>query len=246
MVGFCILGIGNCKKTTEQKAVETEQLKKIKELISKNIQEFSINSKTTIQNFNELMLKAAGDIIISDIEIKQYAEITSKTILNVKEILKSDDFIDDMINIASEISLKSMGDKGIFGAGKKTITSTEQNLLTEIKEKFKLVVKTKDEFGCIDNVLNKNKLTAKAGGDIVVHGYHIEQTSKIMSTCVITVIKNIFKKLKINEKIINDLKSEEIEKTGINWTYVIISIVILIIIIFIYILSKKNIFKYIF
>jgi hypothetical protein len=239
-MSFCIFGIGSCGSKVKQDAITKKQFEKTKEIISENIHEMFLESPSTIENFQSIMAKAKGDVIITDIEMVQYAELTSKTEFNIKESLKSDELIKEIFDEASKIALESSGKGGILGTGSKVTTSTENDMLTIIKEKFKSIVRTKDVFKCVSTVLNTSKISGVSeDGKTVISGIHMRQTAKLVSDCTIDVIKKIFKSITIDEKIISKLETESkaIAETGFtNTTFYLLLGAILLVIILLYFL----------
>jgi len=207
-MSFCIFGIGNSGSKVKQTAITNKQLKKAQEIILRNVHETLFSSASTIENFQSIVAKASGNVIIHDIDVKQYAELTSKTEFDVKNVLKSNDVIHEIFNEASKIALKSRSKGGLFGSTSKVITNTQNKVLTEIREKFKKTVKTKDSYKCVSTVLNTSKISAISGKNVIIYGVKIKQTAKMISNCAIKAMKNIISSIKVDEELISKLKSE--------------------------------------
>jgi hypothetical protein len=208
---FCFLGIlGNCGSFAENKSLIENQTNVMHDYIFKKVSNFLGNIQASVSNFQNIMAEASGDIIIEGIKMKQYAEVTSETEVNISNMITEDNVIDDLINIMAKENLKAEAKSSFFQRSTRSMTNSETKMVTEIKKQVKDIITVNTVINCISNIISKQQITAKSsGGSVIIRGIEMEQSSKLMAQCAIKAISDVISKVKISDKLLEDIKKEQ-------------------------------------
>lgn len=208
--GFCIFGIGDCGSEADSKSLTLQQLDKVRSVVSEIISNTTASSTVSAKNYQRVHVTAKKNIIISGIDMEQYAIVKDTTNLDIKKALSTESAISDIIDTAGDVANKAIAKSaGIAPPKAKTYTETQEKFLTSIKEQYKNIIDTTNIFACLSDVLNQQLIDLKSRKEsVIVKGIHMGQAIDSMSSCSIRAILNISKKIKIDSKTISKLKAE--------------------------------------
>jgi hypothetical protein len=212
MDNLCFLNIiGGCPNTTTTRQILKKQLSSINEFINERTMSTFMKSATTAGNFQQIIAEAEGDVIITDIDMKQYAELTSDTKFDVNSVINDETNINEMIDMLADISLsvKAKMEGGILDPGQITRTESEDEIITEVKNQFKSLIKEQDVLSCVESVLNEQTITAKAKGDVIIKGIRMDQTAVATTECLMKNVSEVFSKMDLEEFIKERVRIED-------------------------------------
>jgi hypothetical protein len=199
---ICILGIigecGDINKVTNIKNIQTDF---INTFINEKILTTLQNSNTTSSNTQSIIAKAVGNIIVSDVNMNIYSELTSDTIIKINESIDNEDTIDNMIETLAkqsiDISTRGTTEPSLSG-GNVTMTSEEVNIVNNIKNQYHQINKSEKKSSCISNIINTQVINVDAESNVVIKAINMVTTSKLISKCVLNSITNILSKIKLS------------------------------------------------
>ena len=199
---FCFLGIiGKCGSDAESKVIQKTQISVLNTFLNEHFIKTLNNSTSTIDNIQEIFAEADGNIIISDINLKQYAKLTSNTQIDVESSIQEEKTIDEMIDALAKVNLDVESQTQGISMGSNTYTETVVETIIDIKKQFKSIIKEENISQCINNIFNQQSIKAKSKQDILITGIRLEQTSIALTECLIKSVNNIFSKIKLSEEI---------------------------------------------
>lgn len=249
---ICFLGIiGDCSNEIITKETRRQQLKKLNEFLNERIISVFAESQTSVENIQEIFAEAEGNIIISDIDLKQYAKITSNTKYDIKNIINDHTNIEQIVNILAEISMdiNSKMESGL-SKGQRVTSETDNELIIEVTNQFKSVIKSQNIMTCVQNILNRQTISVKTKENIIIKGIKMDQTAMAVTECIMNNIMEIFNQIDIKEDIeskIQDIKKIDVSSKGFLDSllgqgigiikYIIIGIIVLIVSIILVVIS---------
>lgn len=260
MTKICILGMGDCGTEVEKKVVQRNQLTSLNEFLDEKIIKSFAKSATAIENIQNIFAEAEGNVLISDVDMKQYAELTSDTQIDIQDTIEDEKNIDQMIDMLADVNSRTQSElKGLaLPSGQVIRTDVENEIITDIKNQFKSLIKKENISSCVANILNRQTINAKAKGNVIIKGIKMDQTASLVSSCYISAIGRIFNKIEIDQEITPKTKAviEDIaiiegpiaaiataKKTGVITIVIIIAILLAVIIpailIFIFVMFRR-------
>jgi len=219
---ICILGlIGDCSDINTVKNIKKVQTDYLNSFINEHVLTTMQNNNSTSTNIQSIIAKAVGNVIISDIKMNIYSELTSDTSIQINETIDNEDVINTMIDTLTKQSI-DISTKGVtepnWSGGNQTMTSEEVDIVHNIKNQYHSINKTEKKSSCISNILNSQVINVDAGNNVIIKAINMETTSKLVSKCVLSSITNIISKIKLSTNVkISDSSdtSSSSTKTGI-------------------------------
>jgi len=180
------------------KSSAQSEINNLVESVLKVYSEFSQSCATTAINSNEFIIKAKGDVSVSNLNIDQFAQVNTKCLQDVVNNTKVEQKIKELIKNSAEaitgaLAIASKADTN-------TVTNNVTNLVTEIKNTYKQ--------SCIGNAMNENVFEFEStDGKVTVNGINIKQYSNSLTDCVQKIVANSEAKAELDQSIDNSAKS---------------------------------------
>lgn len=203
MDGFCFFGlIGKCGSETYTKTVQTRQLEVLNSFVSEKIVNTLSEQRSTLENMQIISIESGGDILLMDINLKQYADLKSDTNIKIEKKLRDESNISDMIDALAKVNLDIKNEtSGILSGSAKTFTESEVKIISEIKNQFINKIQSVDTISCINSAVNQQTINLKASGNVTVKSVNMEQTGELVAKCYTNIVLDIFKKIDLSNVI---------------------------------------------
>jgi hypothetical protein len=208
---FCIFGFGICGPDAESKQILKKQLVNVEDIF-RSVSEKSLSShRATISNIMSIAAKAEGSVMISGITMQQYAELTSKSVMNLNKSLDMKNIADKIMESSISLTSGAKTDKSglLVESSKPTLSTAQQDLVTTIKKQITEKYESIDKSECVSSIVNSQMITAESvTGDVTITGINFVQTAKLVSDCMIKMFKDILLDIRVEEKLMETLASE--------------------------------------
>jgi hypothetical protein len=242
---FCALGVGDCSSNVVSKSEIDQQYKTVKNILEKTIQKTLINHTSTISNIANFNVVAGGNIIVEDLNLKQMAKIKSDTHVAIHSEITSNKTINNILDTIGKNLLKAHSKSSFGGQRSFTYTKAQTKLLSEMKTKYKKVIKNFVKVNCISNALNKSNINLKSKtGNVKIKSINIDQSAKVISkNCVFNSFRKMIENTKISDKVQADVTNdtEASAESAFDFNFLIyIIIIIFLFLIFIIYLNRSN------
>ena len=139
-----VINIGTCKKASvKNDTIIEKQTTYMSEILNNHISSTIAESSSSMGNIVEFnIVSEGGTVIIRDIDLSQYAELHDDSNIKVKEIIKDDATVKELVDMLVDVGIKqNSGIDGIFGSGKSEMTTNfretvTNNLYSHIRNEF--------------------------------------------------------------------------------------------------------------
>lgn len=204
---LCFLNIlGNCPNTIESKDINRQQISAISEFYNERIMSTFAKHTASISNIQNINVETIGTSIIRNITMKQFAEILSESKIDIKKIIEDESNVDQLIEslakISTEIKSKS---EGLLSSGQNVKSNDRNEIINDIKNQFKSIVKQTDSMECASKTINQQIIRVKSGGDSLIEGVDLDQAAHSISKCIINNVMDIFNKIDIKQEVESNL-----------------------------------------
>jgi hypothetical protein len=225
-MGFCIFGIaGYCGTTTESKKSVDNQIKQVTEVITEKYYKAMTEMKASTSNIQSINVKSAtGSVIITDVNMLQNINLTSEMIAKLNNTYDVNAFVDDVIDTAAKANL-NVSDSSMLQS-QSTLTVTQYNFVSDIKKELKNMIKKEDLVTCASNMINSQTIAVEAQGDVTIRSINMTITASMIAKCMLNTVMNYVDKIKVDDKIIAKLESEETIESESTLFYIIIAIIL--------------------
>jgi len=229
---FCFLGvIGSCGSHAQSKNLIEKQTTLIQNYMSNKTSKILSVTRHNVQNIQALNVVSQGDVVMEDVGMSQYAYIDASTTMNITNILKDEETINDIIDIMVDTSMEQTASSGgSWTSTAPSLTKKKKKIVNTVKKEFRISAHSMTNLECVSRILNNQQISVKTAGNVTIKGVKIEQTASLVSECMLNTIQNLLKDIEISSNVTDKAVTERknISKSTNYSSYVLIGGIILI------------------
>lgn len=203
-----IIGTSCGTDETQIRQLTELQISAAREVINKKISNTMQTIKATSANYQRITCVAGKDCNISNIKMEQYATIDNKGRATLEKSVKSESIIDSVVDAGVQAYLDYIN-RGTTGGDRKTLTNAEARVVIETKTQLKSILTDNSFSSCVASAINEQIIEARTiDGSVTIQMIHMNQTSSVISDCIINTLLNALNNVKLSEETKAALASE--------------------------------------